>query len=48
MTEQPQQELTARISAATLEGEMEVDEIYVVAWHKSEPAAVAKRDGGCD
>jgi hypothetical protein len=33
----------ARIPAATLEGEVEIDEVYVVAGHKGRPAAVAKR-----
>ena len=27
----------------TLEGEVEIDEVYVVAGHKGNPAAVAKR-----
>jgi hypothetical protein len=43
MTEQLRQGLTARIPAATLEGEVEIDEVYVVAGHKGQPAAVAKR-----
>ncbi len=29
----------------TLEGEVEIDEVYVVAGHKGLPAAVAKRGG---
>ena len=33
----------ARIPEARLEGEVEVDEVYVVAGHKGQPAAVAKR-----
>ena len=28
-----------------LEGEVEIDEVYVVAGHKGQPAAVAKRGG---
>jgi transposase-like protein len=43
MTEQLRQGLTTRIAAAALEGEVEIDEVYVVAGHKGQPAAVAKR-----
>jgi transposase-like protein len=43
MTEQLRHGLTAKIPAATLEGEVEIDEVYVVAGHKGQPAAVAKR-----
>jgi transposase-like protein len=43
MTEQLRHGLAAKIPAATLEGEVEVDEVYVVAGHKGQPAAVAKR-----
>jgi transposase-like protein len=43
MTEQLRHGLAARIPAATLEGEVEIDEVYVVAGHKGQPAAVAKR-----
>ena len=43
MTEQLRYGLVARIPAATLEGEVEIDEVYVVAGHKGQPAAVAKR-----
>ncbi len=35
--------LAAKVPAATLEGEVEIDEVYVVAGHKGQPAAVAKR-----
>src|SRR3954471_1217076 len=42
MTEQLRHGLTARLPAATLEGEVEIDEVYVVAGHKGNPAAVAK------
>ena len=45
MTEQLRQGLTARIPAATLEGEVEIDEVYVVAGHKGHPEAVAKKVG---
>jgi hypothetical protein len=45
MTEQLRHGLVARTPAATLEGEVEIDEVYVVAGHKGQPAAVAKRGG---
>jgi transposase-like protein len=35
--------LAATAPAATLEGAAEIDEIYVVAGHKGQPAAVARR-----
>ena len=43
MTEALRQGLTARLPPARLEGEVEIDEVYVVAGHKGNPAAVAKR-----
>jgi transposase-like protein len=43
MSEQLRQGLTARTPAVILEGEVEIDEVYVVAGHKGNPAAVAKR-----
>ena len=43
MTEQLRRGLVARIPEARLEGEVEIDEVYVVAGHKGQPAAVAKR-----
>ena len=43
MTEQLRSGLLAKVPAARLEGEVEIDEIYVVAGHKGQPAAVAKR-----
>jgi hypothetical protein len=43
MTEQLRHGLAARLPAATLEGEVEIDEVYVVAGHKGQPKAVAKR-----
>ena len=43
MTEQLRQGLTARISPVILQGEVEIDEVYVTAGHKGNPAAVAKR-----
>ena len=42
MTERLRQGLAARLPAARLEGEVEI-EVYVVAGHKGQPAAVAKR-----
>jgi hypothetical protein len=51
MAEQLRSGLVAKAPAATLEGEVEIDEVYVVAGHKGQPAAVAKRggpDGGAD
>src|ERR671929_901123 len=51
MTEPLRSGLVAKVPAARLEGEVEIDEIYVVAGHKGQPAAVAKRggsDGGAD
>ena len=44
MTEALRQGLTARTPAVVLDGEVEVDEVYVVAGHKGNPAAVAKKD----
>ena len=43
MTEQLRHGLAARMPAATLAGEVEIDEVDVVAGHKGRPAAVAKR-----
>jgi transposase-like protein len=43
MTEQLRHGLAARLPAATLRGEVEIDEVYVVAGYKGQPAAVAKR-----
>jgi hypothetical protein len=45
MTEQLRRGLVARAPAARLAGEVEIDEVYVVAGHKGQPAAVAKRGG---
>jgi transposase-like protein len=45
MAEQLRHGLVARTPAATLEGEVEIDEVYVVAGHKGQPAAVAKGGG---
>jgi len=45
MTEQLRAGLVARVPAVELQGEVEIDEVYVVAGHKGQPAAVAKRGG---
>jgi transposase-like protein len=45
MTEHLRRGLVARTPEARLEGEVEIDEVYVVAGHKGQPAAVAKRGG---
>ena len=50
MTEALRQGLTAKAPVVVLDGEVEIDEVYVVAGHKGNPAAVAKRGarGGAD
>jgi transposase-like protein len=45
MTEQLRHGLVSKVPDAALEGEVEIDEVYVVAGHKGQPAAVAKRGG---
>ncbi len=45
MTEQLRAGLLAKVPAVELTGEVEIDEVYVVAGHKGQPAAVAKRGG---
>src|SRR4051794_23634958 len=45
MTEHLRRGLVAKVPAARLESEVEIDEVYVVAGHKGQPAAVAKRGG---
>jgi transposase-like protein len=47
MTDQLRQGLVAKTPAVALQGEVEIDEVYVVAGHKGQPAAVAK-GGGAD
>jgi transposase-like protein len=42
MTEQLRRGLVAKAPPARLDGEVEIDEVYVVAGHKGQPAAVAK------
>lgn len=46
MTEQLRQGLAAKAPDVTLAGEVEIDEVYVVAGHKGNPAAVEKKAGG--
>jgi transposase-like protein len=43
MTEQLRGGLVAKAPPVQLAGEVEIDEVYVVAGHKGQPAAVAKR-----
>ena len=45
MTEQLRAGLVAKAPAVELTGEVEIDEVYVVAGHKGQPAEVAKRGG---
>src|ERR687885_27374 len=45
MTEQLRHGLVANTPAVQLEGEVEIDEVYVVAGYKGQPAAVAKGGG---
>jgi transposase-like protein len=45
MTEHLRHGLAARIAPAKLTGDVEIDEVYVVAGHKGQPAGVAKRGG---
>ena len=45
MTEDLRHGLTANAPAVVLAGEVEIDEVYVVAGHNGQPAAVAKRGG---
>ena len=42
MTERLRYGLAAKLPPARLEGEVEIDEVYVVAGHKGRPAAVTK------
>jgi len=48
MTEQLRTGLVARIPPVRLEGEVEIDEVYVMARHKRNPTAVAKRGAAGD
>ena len=45
MTEQLHQGLVARTPTVELGDEVEIGEVYVVAGHKGQPSAVAKRGG---
>src|SRR3954466_4747443 len=45
MTEQLRGGLVAKAPPVRLSGEVEIDEVYVVAGHKGQPAAVAKKGG---
>jgi len=45
MTEQLRAGLVAKVPAVELKGEVEIDEVYVVAGHKGQPEEVAKRGG---
>jgi len=45
MTEQLRRGLVAKMPAVELKGEVEIDEVYVVAGHKGQPEEVAKRGG---
>jgi transposase-like protein len=48
MTEQLRLGLAAKLPPARLEREVEIDEVYVVAGHKGNPAAVAKGGAPAD
>jgi hypothetical protein len=45
MTEQLRRGLAAKTPTVELTGEVEIDEVYVVAGHKGQPTAIAKRGG---
>jgi len=45
MTEQLRLGLVAKAPTVELTGEVEIDEVYVVAGHKGQPKEVAKRGG---
>jgi len=45
MTEQLRRGLAAKTPEVTLKGKVKIDDVYVVAGHKGQPAAVAKRGG---
>jgi hypothetical protein len=48
MTEHLRSGLAAQAPAAKLEGQVEIDEVYVVAGHKGQPAEVVKGGGRDD
>ena len=45
MTTQLREGLVAKLPEVVLEGTVEIDEVYVVAGHKGNPAAVQKKAG---
>ena len=45
MTEQLRRGLVAKTPAVELTGEVEIDEVYVVAGHKGQPKEVDKKGG---
>ena len=45
MTEQPRRGLVGKTPAVKLTGEVEIDEVYVVAGHNRQPREVARRSG---
>ena len=45
MTEHLRHGLAARTAPVTLTGDVEIDEVYIVAGHKGQPAEVVKRGG---
>ena len=48
MTEALRGGLAAKAPAVRLEGEVKIDGVYVVAGHKGNPGAVAKKDAPAD
>ena len=46
MTSRLREGLVARLPEVVLDGEVEIDEVYVVAGHKGNPAAVQKNTSG--
>jgi len=48
MTDQLRSGLTANLPPVILDGDVEADEVYVVAGHKGNPAAVAEKGGPDD
>jgi hypothetical protein len=48
MTERLRGGLVAKAPPVSLAGEVEIDEVYVVAGHKGQPAELAKRGGPGD
>ena len=45
MTEQLRTGITTKLPPVTLAGDVEADEVYVIAGHKGNPAAIAKKGG---